>query len=339
MNEEIEVLKKHLHLIAGIGILLLVLILSGLGFVIYKHNKTIEQNQEIATHMIEQKQLGDNIVRSQHQYVTKDDLDAVAKSQNINMKVISDDLKNLQAKPVAINQVQIATPGTYVKAIKSTIVSPANIPIPVTISNGVPLYPDPYGYLKNTQTLSMDEKFKETTIPFGSSSFSSWRENPWDLTIYPRQYQLSTVIGMDKNQNTYTYNRFSVLVNGKEYPADITISSTKQELPEPSFYFHPKVFLGIDAGYLFAQRAVDLVPNLSIGFFSYGKYVTNPDYQLGMIGLGFSSKNERPIITFTPVLYNIGQNISWLSNSYLGVSIGMDTSTNFSLLGGFKVGL
>jgi len=175
-------------------------------------------------------------------------------------------------------------------------------------------------------------------VPFGTSSFSAWKKDPWDVHIKPRQYTALNVLGTDENGKTYTYSKFAVKVDNKTYDIDITDAKLVEELPQSKFRFSPRLFLGVDLGTTISSPKFELMPDLELMLFSYGQGYPQTWEFLGVGGgYEFNYKNLQLIIS--PVNYNLGKHIPFMSNLFIGPSISVDPHGSFSVLGGIKVGL
>jgi hypothetical protein len=331
--------ENLIKLVIGGAVALLIIIGS---LFAYNHHKIIveEQQKAIESQVIAQKQLADNILRSQASYASKSDIEAFAKQHALDLDVVRKDLAKLQATPTSITSTVVRGTGTaIVKAPTTKGTANPNPPAP-TIVNGKETYQDPYGYLRNTQIINLYESFGTLQVPLGQASFSSWRENPWDYSITPREYKVLSVIGTDNQNRNVVYNKFTISANGVDYPVQISSSETKQEYPMPAFsWLNPRLFIGFDTGYSVSQRVFDYSPNLSLAISSYGKFLSAPDFSLFHIGVGYSGASNLPQFTFTPAMYNIGKHLPFMSNSYIGPSFGMDIHNNYSAFFGLKVSL
>lgn len=322
-------LTKVLLAIGGI------VLFGALAFIIYNQQQIKDRQTAIETQIVAQKQLVDGIVRSQSQYATKDDIDKFAKDNNININAIKDDLEKLNAQVTSIN-VAIATSqgqhGTNVHTTPGPIVNPN----PVDPKN-----PDPYGYMKQQQTLALNEDFGTVKVPFGTVGFSAWQKDPWNYDINPRQYNLDTVVGTDENQRQYFYNKFTVQTGGKTYEIPIKTATTKQVYPEAKWsWWNPRLLMGLDGGINISNVKGEFTPHVSVGIMSYGQYKTTPDFSILEVGLGYGAVNKTGQLVITPVAYNVGKN--WFSplmnNTYIGPSFQVGTDGSMGAGVGVRVG-
>ncbi len=312
-------------------------ILGALGFIAYKQYEISVRQTAIETQVVKQKELSDSIMRSQNEYATKDDIEKFIKSNGASLKVIQDDLKSLHAEISAANVVSVHSSGQKGSNIPSTGTGG---------SNPNPTNSDTYGYLKNTQTLSLNEKFN-IPVPIGQVGFSAWQPSPWNVNIFPREYKVVSVIGTDENQRTYVYNKFSVKVDNKDYDVKIASSETKQEYPDSKWSFwSPRLYIGADGGIdistvptISSQIKGQFVPSINFGFISYGQFKRQPIFSVAQVGIGASVIDAKPKVIVTPIAYNIGQHVPFISNTYIGPSVGIGFNGSVDIMAGIRIGL
>lgn len=310
-----------------------IFVTGAVGFIVYKQFEISARQQAIESQIVAQKELADNILRSMSQYTTKKDLEDFAKISNINLDVIKADLEKLNANVVAINVVKSHSNGQTGTDIPSTSTHPGENPNPPTIQ-------DSFGYQANQQILTLNEKFNTLQIPIGDVGFSAWKDKPWTLNIKPREYSSSTVIGTDENQRIYTYNKFSIKVDNKDYEVKISQGEVQQVYPEAKLsWWNPRMFIGMDGGVNIAKVNGEVAPSLNIQLMSYGKYKTQPDISILQIGAGYTLNSQRPGVLITPFSYNIGNLVPLLKNTYIGPSMLINTSGDISVMAGIRVGL
>jgi hypothetical protein len=308
-----------------------IIILGALSFIIFKQIEISDRQHSIETQVVKQKELVDNIMRSQSQYATRDDINKFIKENGVNLKAIQEDLDKLHASISAVNVVTVHSSGQQGNNLPST--GTGN-------TNPNPPSDDPYGYQHKTQLLSLVEQFGNMSIPFGEVGFSAWQTQPWSVNIPPREYHVTNVIGTDENQRTYIYNKFSVKVQDKDYDLKITKAETKQEFPTAKWsWFNPRLFVGIDGGVNVNQVKGEFTPSLDVGIMSYGRYKTQPDFSVLQVGAGFGTVSKKPQLIVTPVTYNVGQHLPLMNNMYVGPSVHIGTTGNFSVMAGIRVGL
>lgn len=317
-----------------------ILVLSGLGFIIYKQIEISNKQAAIETQIVQQKQLVDNIVRSQNTYATKGDIEQYIKDSGVNLKAVQEDLDKLNAQVHAVNAIIIASSGQHGTNIPSTG-NGENNPNPVDPNNS-----DPYGYQKKEQVLDIAEKFDQVQVPVGKVGFSAWQQSPWSVNIPPREYHVVNVLGKDENEREYVYNKFSVKVADKNYDVKITSAETKQEYPTAKFSFwNPRLFLTTGGGINLSK--IDPVNGSfnvggTVGIMSYGKTKPSPDISILQVGAGYeSNKNEFGVI-INPVNFNVGKLIptgGLINNIFVGPSTQITPSGSVYVGANVSVGL
>lgn len=321
--------------------------MGALAFIIYRQEEINKRQLAIETEVVAQKQLVDGIVRSQASWATKDDLDAFAKANNVNLKAIQDDLDKLHADIAAVNVAVATSRGQNGTNIPSTSQGPGNPnpPTPVTVpcpSGGSVTCPntDPFGYQKEQQNLALNEDFGTVKVPVGTVGFSAWQQNPWDIHINPREYHSTTTIGTDENQRIYTYNKLEIKSGDKSYTVPLTSSKTEQIYPEAKWsWWNPRLFLGADGMVGVNPVRGEFTPNVSLQIMSYGRYKTQPDFSVLQVGAGYGTVSQRPQFMISPFQYNVGKNLPLMNNLYIGPVISVGTDGNVGVGGGIRVGL
>ena len=303
-----------------------IFLIGALGFIIYKQIENSNRQLAIESSIVEQKQLIDGIVRSQAQWSTKADLEKFITDSGVNLKAIKEDLDKLHADVNAVNVIMTSSQGQHVTNI-STIPGPVN-PNPIDPKN-----PDPYNYIKNQQNLSLNEDFETLKVPFGSVGFSAWKEKPWNIDVKPREYQITNVVGIDENQRSYFYNKFTMKVDNKEYDVPIKTAITKQEYPRDKWsWWNPRLFLTVGGGINLTKAPLQGSANagLAVGFMSYGRYKNAPTISLLQIGAAYQSGTQKISAIINPINFNIGGIFpkGLVDNTYIGPSIQIDTSAN-----------
>jgi hypothetical protein len=317
-------MKLYQKILIWLGAVLLV---SAVAFIVYKQVEISNRQLAIETQMVEQKQLIDGIVRSQTQWSTKADLEKYITDNGVNLKAIQADLDKLHAEVNAVNIIVSSSNGQHGTNIPSNNTGPTN-PIPIDPKN-----PDPYGYMKAQQNLALNEDFGTLKVPLGSVGFSAWQEKPWTLDIKARDYQVATVVGVDENQKSYFYNKFTLKVDGKEYDVPIKTATTKQVYPEAKWsWWNPRLFLTIGGGISLTQAPIQGSANagLTLGIMSYGQFKTNPTISLLQVGAVYETGSQKPAVLVNPINFNIGSlaGTSLINNTYIGPSLQVDARGN-----------
>ena len=309
-------------------------VVVGLLLVIKYQRDIITKQQTIQDSLVSLKRLPDNVTRAETKYTTTDDLDKLAKDLAIKIDPIRDDLKSLKAD---IKGIQVTT-------VVSTGEKSTNLPSDKTEKRTDPVLPnenlDPHNYLKSVQLLTLNEPFPDgKKVPFGSVEFSAWKEKPWNVDILPRKYTVINVLGQDEEGKVYTYSKFTVNSDGKDYDVKIDNSKLVEEIPQAKWRFSPRAFIGLDLGTMVSSPKLQFVPNLELMLFSFGKTKSYSDWEILGAGIGYESVYKNFEFIFTPVAYNVGQYVPFAKNIYIGPNIGLNFHGEFSILGGIQVGL
>lgn len=325
-----------------------ILVIGILGFIVFKQIEISNKQAAIETQMVQQKQLIDNITRSQSEYATKGDIDKFIKDNGVNLKAVQEDLDKLHAQVDAVNAIIVVSNGQHGTGIPSTGTGGTNPnPTGTVDCNGKQVEcPDPYGYQKKEQVLALTENFDQTKVPIGQVGFSAWQQSPWSIDIPSREYHVVNVLGKDENERDYVYNKFSVKVNDKMYDLKIASAETKQEYPSAKFsWWNPRLFLTTGGGINISKfDPINGTFNAggTIGIMSYGKSKANPDISVLQVGAGYqSNKNEFGVIV-NPVNFNIGRVLptgGLINNIYFGPSVQITPSGSVYTGANMSVGL
>lgn len=321
--------KSKVGVGAGIVILLGILLL----IIKYQYD-TITRLTAIEKSVVAQKTLSDGTTRSESSYVTKEDLERFAKDNGTNLNDIKEDLKRLDAKVQGVQVVRVITTGYQGTDIGSTGQTSNTTPVVIDPAN-----PDPFGYLSNRQTLRLTEPFGDVSVPFGEVGFSSWKDRPWDLTILPRQYKVTNVLGTDEDGRHYVYNRFAIEVDGKTHDIKIIEAKFVEEFNKTRFRFNPRLYAGFDGGVYFTQPSGAFNPNIQLALFSHGRTKPDPNWTFLGIGTGYEVVQDKFNFVLTPVSYNIGHHLPFVNNIFLGPTISADFYSNVALMVGMHFGL
>lgn len=312
------------------------------GFIVYKEIDNSRRTSELQRAVVEQKQLLDNITRAQSEYASRKNIEEFAKQQNINLDVIKKDLESLNARIIAISSSSATSRSQNGNNIPSTGHSPNTNPNPID-----PKIPDPYGYLKNTQHLKINETFwtindKLVKVPFGEVGFSAWQLDPWSLKIPERKYTMTSVLGQDESGRHYSYSKLNIEVNGEIYDVQLQEVKFLEEYPSSKFHWlNPKLYMFANGGVGISKLPVqgEFTPGLSISLISYGRTKTSPDLTILPVGVGYGVINKSLEFTLSPIQYNIGKNLPLMNNTYVGPVVGLNIQGNVMVGVGLSVGL
>lgn len=314
------------------------------GLFIYTEIQHKAQLQAINEQLTSQKQLADNITRSLATYATKDDMNSFAQASNVNLDTIKKDLATLNASLAAMNKITVDSSGEKQSNLPSTSTTPNTNPNQSTVTCDGKQIPcpnaDPYGYMKNTQSLHLNEEFADNTnVPIGDVQFDASNAKPWSVNIVPREYTSVTTLGVDEDQKYTAYNNFSINAAGQNYPIKVTNAQLVQQAPTAHFSFKPRLYLGLDGGVNVSTIQPELTPNVSVGVIGYGPFRTQPDLSILQVGAGYGTVSKNFQITVAPIAYNIGSKIPLMSNFYVGPTGSVDIKGNFTVGIGIRVGL
>ena len=309
------------------------LLLIGVLLLVIKFQQdSANENKQLQQTIVEMKKLQDGTTRSEVKVVSEKDLKQTITDQKIDVKEVEKDLKLFGAEIKAIDVVKVITPGKVQTTIPSTQV--------VENVNPQPTDKDSFHYLLNRQVLSLSEPIGKINIPFGNVGFSAWQKDPWNISISPRTYVLSTVIGQDEEGTNYTYHKMLIETENKTFEIPITEAKIVQTLPKSKFYFNPKLALGVAGGIsLTAVPKPEIEPFVEITLASYGRSKTDSEWLFGGIGFGYQSIEKEIDLQVSPVRYNVGYKLPLIDNLNIGPSVSVNTKGDFAIYFGISAGL
>jgi hypothetical protein len=317
-----------------------ILAIGALGFIIYNQVNISKQQTAIQQQVIAQKTLIDGIVASSNTYTTKTDLDNFIQQNTNDLKTIQANLSSLGATITAANVFSSDSTSQVASNLPSsstgtTNPSPPPTPTVVNCPNGGTVNcpnTDPYGYQKSQQILALTEDFSNVAVPLGSVSFSSWQADPWAKNIIARQYNVVSVIGTDENQRAYVDNKFTITAGGNTYTVPITTDQTQQTYPANHMsWWNPQLFGGVSGGAALTKLQGEFVASANFGFVSYGKYKNSPQLSIGQVGIGYAALSKKPVLTITPIAFNLGGVVPLIHNTYVAPEI--DVSSDGTIYG------
>jgi hypothetical protein len=329
-------------ILIGSGIVLFGLI----GFIIYQQVEMKSMQQAVNTSMIAQKQLVDDIARSQSNYVSKQDLDSFAKQNDLNLADLKKDLGSLGATITGINHVDVGSVGQNQNNIPSTSTTPNGNPgtVPTVDCNGTQIpcpNADPFGYARNVQHLELNEQFVNAQVSIGGVAFDASNKNPWSTNIYPRTYSINNVLATMQDGRHIIYNRMEIVSNGKKTPIEIKNATFVEQYPSPTWsFFNPRLFLTAGGGADITHFAGDVNVGGTIGVISYGKTKVSPAVSIGQVGVVYETGTQRAAGILNPVSFNFGGLFpsGVVNNSFVGPSIQIDVGGHIITGGNLSVG-
>ena len=110
---------------------------------------------------------------------------------------------------------------------------------------------------------------------------------------------------------------------GNMYPLDIQeFEWVRKKIKEKSFAFNPTLTLG------FVSETAEAFPVLELGAFTYGRTESDFDWRLLAGGIGGSEDLK---FDFSPVQYNLGQNLPLITNLLLGPAVTFDLDLEYTV--------
>lgn len=327
-------------------IVLTILLVTSLIFLAVLQVRSNNQTEQILT---EQKTLQEELVRSSSQTVSREELEKYILMLQVSLADVRDDLDNLGYNLQAVVSNSTKTPGSYQGNLPSTSTNPKSgtepkVPDFIPCSDGICVNPDKFGYLNNSQTLKLSEPFKNNlSIPFGETTFNAWKEHPWELKVFPREYKSVTILSVNEDGKHVAHNQFLIETEGKIYKLPVQESSLLEIKPESKFRFSPRLYLGFDVGATIVRTTGGVhpgaSPNLQVSLFSYGQTKKDVEWSFVGLGVGYLVDEQRPALLLSPVNYNVGHHLPLMDNLHVGPSVAVDTDANFTVMGGLRVGL
>lgn len=310
-----------------------ILTIATMGYIIKVQHDTVERLKFIETSVVESKDIGKGIIREQSSYVTKNDLETIIKSQGMDLAAIKNDLNKLGASVSGISTVKVVTKGYSGENISSSSSTPRE-------NYSANSSTEDFGYNKSTQWLNISEPIGKESVPFGKVGFSAWKARPWSENITPRTYSSITVLGKNEEGRTYAYTKFEIEADGKKYTIPISEAKISEEVPKSSFRFSPRLYMGVNFGAIAnPPMRFELMPDLGLSLFSYGKNKLDVDWTFLTLGIGYETQTKGIAFSLSPINYNVANHLPFVDNLLLGPTVSLDPHGNFGMYIGIKVGL
>jgi len=340
---------------AKIGIVVAIAaVIGALLFWIQKQKNELAELKAKNGELVGQLELKDGTTRNMSSYASKEDIERLIKESGLDLKVIEEDLKKLDSDLQGVQRLVVDSQGFRGDNLRSTSTTrgknedgtPIVVPTAECADGSTISCPDTFGYLTNRQVITLQEPFADRQVPIGQTGFSAWKENPWDVEIYPRQYQVTNVVSVNDDGKTNMHSQVTITSNGESVIVPIENANYVENYPKAKFRFNPRLYFGVDAGfapYNIAKVQPDavgeIIPGAQVFLFSHGKTKLDTDWAILGLGLGYATQNRALGFTLSPIHYNVGKPIPLIENLFLGPTVGLDTKGNLSFLLGLKVGL
>jgi hypothetical protein len=318
-------LKRNLFL-GGAAILLLSIPFTILFCQNRKLRKQLEQLNGVED--IPYKKLTDSLQRAET--VIADNagaLDEFAAEHGHDIETIRDDLQSIGAELRAISTTEAGTSTVVYNHYKSEISTPTETEVPTCENDGRPI--DLHGYTKTIETKQLSDS---NGMRVADVSFSAAEERPWSSKVHGIRYKILNTVGEGEQGQVILHTELTAenptIQPGQIFRIKGIDSRTLQAPPSP-----PEFKWWDPAIYLMGQLSVDAYPevgfgaSLSLGFspFSYG------DWRFLGITAGYNAFQNTFRASLAPALYNIGEPLPFLSDTWLFFDVGIDTAGSVSV--------
>lgn len=154
----------------------------------------------------------------------------------------------------------------------------------------------------------------------------------WEYGTYGLEYNMKMIQTQQRSGTTNNYAEAWIQNNeedeskGKQYPLSIQSAEFIQKSPDgKSFMFAPAFDMGIIGVYSMTNK-MDFGAMANVSFFGYGKTKKELDWRFIAVGVGGNGDNWWG--EFSPVQYNIGNNIPLMTNLWVGPYFILDKKLN-----------
>jgi hypothetical protein len=343
MNEKPSSRRDTLILL-GLGVIILLLI----GLSIYQRRQILELREAI--NRGGGQDLGGGVIKGKAEKVDSGSILQGPEDSGVPTGPIKTDMDASDSKPTAVVKTTAVSEGVKESDLPSSKIRPRPsskpdepvITFPPVIPS-IPLCPscnnpDVNGYFNFSQFLTLNEKFGSVKVPFGEVEFRAWEAKPWSLEIYPRTYEIYTIIAEDSGKNKSSYSSLTIRTNDEKFQVPITSSTIRYTEPESSWEWNPRLMLGVSTG-VSIPISYSWGPSLGITMGSYGQYKSSPNWYFGEISIGYEVQKQTPFLSLAPALYKISNHIPFTESLYIGPSVGIDIENNVLITAGFKLGI
>ena len=329
-------------------------IIGAMLFWIQKQNNELAELKAKNGELVGQLELKDGTTRNMSSYASKKDIERLIKESGLDLKVIERDLKKLDSDLQGVQRLVVNSQGFSgtnlgsTDSAKGTNDDGTEVQPPMaTCTDGTTVTcPDDYGHLTNVRMYSLQEPFGDRQVPIGQVGFSAWKEKPWDVTVYPREYQVTNVVSVNDDGKTNMHSQVKITSNGESVIVPIDNANYVEKYPTAKFRWNPRLYFGLDAGFVPYNVATiqpgavgEVTPGAQVFLFTHGRTKLDTNWAFLGLGLGYATQNRALGFTLSPVHYNIGKPLPLIENLFLGPTVSLDTRGNLGVLLGLKVAL
>lgn len=296
------------------------------------------QNKDLITEVTSFKNVTENFIRSQSEVVSKKELKE-ALVDLLTKKDLEAITKDLSKQGAALQSVGITIGKLEHKIRYNQSSDSTNKPKEPTVickEDGRPI--DVYSYTKASQIKILKDK---NEADLAEVKFDASSKMPWDYEVFDREFRLSTIIGKKKDGSNIYYHslKYKVPRKHKEKLFNIPIISSiyKQQLNNRQmFWWNPTIDLSISLGGIIysIEPTTDLWSlgiDIGLSTSSYGRTEADNLWKFFRIGAGYDAIQNSALLSFAPVLYNIGDPLPLLTNLYIIPKISFDHKGNMTV--------
>ena len=185
------------------------------------------------------------------------------------------------------------------------------------------------------------------SAPLASVTFDAAKDKPWSYDVFERKYRIVTAVGKQDNGQMTFHHTLDYTVPGKSienYKISLLTSEYLQVPPSRKmFWWNPILDIGPFVGGTFLKYAMwdmgrpdsvlSVGADLGLSFSSYGETRVDSLWRFFRVGLGYDAERRSGRLSFTPVLFNLGNPMPLITNLWLGPYISADSA------GGLGAGL
>jgi hypothetical protein len=313
--------------VAGLVVALLV-------YIRVQQGRIADLQAAVDSHRASQADLGGGITRHEAEVVPAGGARAAAADAGVDTAPIDTDAKGRGASVTS----------TSVVTTKSTGRSDTELPSSTTVARPpTAVVPDGQAqctYEKAKQVLRLSEPVGAVEVPLGEVGFSAWQPRPWSVTLLPRSYSVVTVGTTDDSGQHYAYSKFTVGVDGKTFALPVSTAKYVEDAPSAKWRWRVQPQLAVAVG---GYAAVPLqgyfAPSLDVMAASYGQGAEKPEWKFLGVGIAYAPATSRVVASFVPVSWNLRRVLPWISNVYVGPSVGVDFVGRVDIAAELQVGL